>query len=481
MSRAQNIMIMGMLLGLGALLGIAEAAVAAAALDQLQPHHAWAQTPPMGWNSWDCFGCTVTEAQTKANADIMAAKLKQYGWEYIVVDIQWYTDSTKGFNYARKPEITMDEWGRLLPVASKHPSAADGKGFKPLADYVHAKGLKFGVHLLRGIPRKAVELNTPVLGSAAKAAEIADKKSICAWNPDMYGVDMSKPGAQAYYDSVFKLLAEWGVDYVKVDDLSAPVYHQAEVEAIRKAIDKSGRPMVFSTSPGETPLAAGANVARNANLWRISNDFWDDWRALYSQFKRCADWTPHRGAGHWPDADMLPLGNVRAVRPNGWTRFTKDEQVTMMTLWCIARSPLMFGGDMTKNDAFTESLITNTEVLAVNQRSASNRELFRKDGLIAWAADAPEGRGRYLALFNVGEAPAGANKHVSGENANKPVAPLDYHGPSLAVPVRLADLGVKGECAVRDLWARKDLGTFKGEFAPQLPLHGAGLYLVQVK
>lgn len=381
MMSARRVLNRGMVIGLGLIMAATFARAAGA--EQPQPHHAWAQTPPMGWNSWNCFGCTVTEAQVKANADYMAAKLKQYGWQYIVVDIQWYTDSTKGYKYADKPEITMDPWGRLLPVASKHPSAADGKGFKPLADYVHAKGLKFGVHLLRGIPRRAVELNTPILGSTAKAADIADKNSLCKWNPDMYGVDMSKPGAQAYYDSVFKLFAEWGVDYVKVDDLSAPIYHGAEVEAIRKAIDKSGRPMVFSTSPGETPLAEGGHVAQNANLWRISNDFWDDWRALYSQFKRCADWTPYRAAGQWPDADMLTLGAVRAVRPDGWTRFTKDEQVTLMTLWCIARSPLMFGGDMPRNDAFTESLITNDETIMVNQLSSGNRELFRKDGMIA--------------------------------------------------------------------------------------------------
>ncbi len=113
----------------------------------------------------------------------------------------------------------------------------------------------------------------------------------------MYGVDMTKPGAQAYYDSVFALFASWGVDFVKVDDISRP-YHRAEIEAIRAAIDKTGRPMVLSLSPGETPLDAGESVASNANMWRISDDFWDYWPALLEQFARLDKWTPHRGPGH---------------------------------------------------------------------------------------------------------------------------------------------------------------------------------------
>jgi hypothetical protein len=451
---------------------LAQAPAAPSSLPQ-QPFFDWAKTPPMGWNSWDCYGCTVNEEQTKANADYMAEKLAKFGWQYIVVDIQWYTDSTKGFNYARVPQITLDEWGRLLPVVTKFPSAADGKGFKPLGDYIHGKGLKFGVHLLRGIPRVAVDKNTPILGTDFHAADIANKKSTCPWNPDMYGVDMSKPGAQEYYNSVFKLFAEWGVDYVKVDDLSRP-YHKPEVEALRKAIDASGRPMVLSTSPGNTPLSEGEHVATHANLWRVSDDFWDNWKLLYNQFGLLDQWTPYRAAGHWPDADMLPIGNVRAIEPNGWTRFTKEEQVTMLTLWCIARSPLMIGGHMPKNDAFTESLITNDEVLAVNQNSVNNRQLFRKDGTVAWIADVPESADRYLAVFYTGNAPVRNQPPVGGAPAQTP----SQEEKEQTVPVQLTDLGFPGTCKIRDLWKKEDLGLFKNEFAPKLPLHGAGLYRV---
>ncbi len=390
----------------------------------------WAPRPPMGWNSWDAFGCTVTEELTKANTDYMAEKLAAHGWQYIVVDIQWYEPQSKGFEYAPHPQVTLDEWGRLWPVPKKFPSATNGLGFKPLADYVHGKGLKFGLHLLRGIPREAVKRNTPILGTQFHAADIADTNSICKWNPDMFGVDMTKPGAQEYYDSVFQLFAAWDLDFVKVDDLSRP-YHQAEIEAIRTAIDHSGRPVVFSTSPGDTPLSVGEHVAAHANQWRVSDDFWDSWKPLKEQFARLDKWTPFRGPGHWPDADMLPLGNVRAVEPKGWTHFTTNEQITLMTLWSIARSPLIMGGNLPKNDAFTLSLLTNDEVLAVNQRSANNRQLLRTNDLIAWVADVPDSADKYLALFNA----SGGELDLEHAKFRSPVVTRNTPGQAVDIDV----------------------------------------------
>ncbi len=415
--------------------------------------HAWAPRPPMGWNSWDSFATTVTEAQAKAQADFMAAKLARFGWTYLTVDIQWYEPAATSFNYRKGAVLAMDQWGRLLPAENRFPSAAKGAGFKPMGDYLHAKGLKFGLHLLRGIPRQAVEQNTPILGSTARAADIADPHRICTWNTDMYGVDLAKPGAQEYYDSVFALLASWGVDYVKVDDISRP-YEQnlAEIEAIRRAIDRTGRPMMLSLSPGETPLAAGDHVAAHANLWRISDDFWDNWPELLKQFDRLRRWTPYAGPGHWPDADMLPLGKIRFGQD---TRFTKDEQITLMTLWSIARSPLIHGGDMTQTDAFTLSLLTNPEVIAVNQDSTGNHELFNYDGLVAWVANVPGSQDKYVALFNT----------------------TDRRTLPLVLPLK--DLGFPGSARVRDLWARIDLEEeFPDEFSPLLPPHGAGLYRI---
>jgi len=391
----------------------------------------WATKPPMGWNSWDCFATTVTEAQTKAQADYMAEKLKQHGWEYIVVDIQWYEPNANSFNYRRNAQLAMDEFGRLWPATNRFPLAANGVGFKALADYVHGKGLKFGIHLMRGIPRQAVRENTLVKGTNFRARDIANTNSICEWNPDMFGVDMTKPGSQAYYDSVFELIASWGVDYVKVDDLSRP-YHtnEKEVEAIRKAIDGTGRPMVLSLSPGETALTAAEHVMQHANLWRISDDFWDSWPALHEQFERLRKWNPSRGPGHWPDADMLPLGVLDMGKRK--TRFTPDEQFTLMTLWSIARSPLMLGADMTKLDDFTLSLLTNDEVLAVNQASSGNRELYHRDGLVAWVADVPNSKDKYVALFN---APAPAKPTEEKATLSSPLVTRTTPGQGVKVDV----------------------------------------------
>jgi alpha-galactosidase len=412
--------------------------------------HSWAPTPPMGWNSWDCFATTITEAQARAEADYMAAHLKSHGWQYVVVDIQWYEPAATGYDYRKGAALALDAWGRLQPAENRFPSAAGGAGFRALSDYVHSLGLRFGIHLMRGIPRQAVEGNLPVKGTGYHARDIADVGSICPWNTDMYGVDMSKPGAQAYYDSVFALIASWGVDYVKVDDISRPYHdHEGEIEGVRRAIDRSRRPIVLSLSPGATALDAADHVSRHANLWRISDDFWDNWKSLDEQFARLESWNPHRVPGAWPDADMLPLGVLELGRRS--TGFTHDEQVTVMTLWSIARSPLMFGGDMTRLDAFTLSLLTNDEVLAVDQHSANNRPVFDSGGLVAWTADVPGSPDRYVALFNATGAPA-------------------------SVRVRLADLGLGDAANVRDLWLHRDDGPCGPDFAPALPPHGAGLY-----
>jgi hypothetical protein len=186
----------------------------------------------------------------------------------------------------------MDEYSRLMPVPRRFPSASDGKGFKPLADYIHGMELKFGIHIMRGIPRQAVAWSSRIKDTNITAADIADTDSTCKWLNHMYGVDMTKKGAPEYYDSLFELYAAWGVDYVKVDDISSP-YHAPEIEAIQKAINKCGRPMVLSLSPGPTPIEQAEHVKKYANLWRISGDFWDRWDALLKMFDLCAEWQTH--------------------------------------------------------------------------------------------------------------------------------------------------------------------------------------------
>ena len=426
---------------------------------------AWAPTPPMGWNSWDCFGPTVTEAEVKANADYMAANLKSSGWQYIVVDIRWYVanDKAQGYNETN-PDYAMDKYGRFMPAVNKFPSAANGKGFKPLADYIHGKGLKFGIHVMRGIPVVAVKQNLPISGSKATARDIYSEQEQCKWLHDMYTIVAGKEGAQAYYNSIFSLYASWGLDFVKVDDLSVP-YHKEEIEMIRKAIDLTGRKIVLSTSPGETPVAEAAHIQQHANMWRTVGDFWDNWKQLKEHFEVCNRWAPYVSTGAWPDADMLPLGHIGIRAERGKDRitgFTKDEQYTLMTLFSIFRSPLMFGGHLPDNDPFTLSLLTNKEVLHMYQTSSHNKQLLRTNEMVAWTADDPKTGDKYLALFNIAEKQNGA------EDSTK-------------VHVQLQELGFSGSCTVRDLWAGKNAGVYTGDFAPFINRHGCGLYRVSAK
>lgn len=366
--------------------------------------HDWAATPPMGWNSWDCYGPTVTEAEVKANADYMAKYLKPYGWDYIVVDIRWYVGNDKAHGYNEKdPDYVLDQYGRFLPAVNRFPSAAGGKGFKPLADYLHKKGLKFGIHIMRGIPVIAVKQNLPIKGTNVTARDIYSDKDQCSWLRDMYTVVPGKPGAQEYYNSLFELYASWGLDFVKIDDLSSPIYFEEEINMIRKAIDRTGRKIVLSTSPGETPIAHADHVQKNANMWRTVGDFWDSWQQLKEHFEVFERWNKWRSYGAYPDGDMLPMGKIgiRAERGNPrMTNFTPDEQYTLMTLWSIFKSPLMFGGNLPDNDPFTLSLLTNKKVLKVLNESINNKPIFTDENKAAWIADEPGTGAKYLAVFN---------------------------------------------------------------------------------
>jgi len=369
-----------------------------------------ALTPPMGWNSWDCYAATVTEEQLLGNAEYMAKHLKAYGWEYVVCDIQWSepTAGTTEREYIPFAPLTMDAYGRLLPAPNRFPSSAGGAGFRPIADRIHSLGLKFGIHIMRGIPRQAAHARMPVWGTDTTADKIANPFSICKWNSDMYGVDWQRPGAQAYYDSLFALYASWGVDYVKVDDICntnmyphAPYSAEKEIEMIAKAIANCGRLMVLSLSPGPAVIEKAWHLETYANMWRITDDFWDRWELLLNMFERCELWQRHVAPGCWPDCDMLPLGHIAMGFHHGrWTNFTQDEQVTMMTLWCFFRSPLMMGGELRDNDEWTLSLLTNHEVLRLIGYSQGARQLERDEGHAVWMSQDEDGSA-YIALFNL--------------------------------------------------------------------------------
>jgi hypothetical protein len=349
----------------------------------------------------------------------------------------------------------MDEYGRFTPALNRFPSASDGKGFKALADYVHSRGLKFGIHIMRGIPVIAVNKNTPIPGSDIKAQDIYTTEGQCMWLKDMYTIVAGKPGAQEYYNSIFQLYASWGIDFVKVDDLSG---RTKEIEMVRKAIDNCGRPIVISISPGGDKPETAEFLRNNVNMWRTSNDFWDNWQQLKNQFAILESWIGLGIPGCYPDGDMLPLGKIGLRAERGaprWSGFTRDEQYTLMTLFSIFRSPLMFGGDLPSNDEFTLSLITNKDVLNVNQHSTNGKQLFRDNDLIAWTADDPKTGDKYLALFNAS----------------------DSETPVL-ISVKFDQLGLTGAHSIKDLWTGEKLGRFTNSFASTINRHGAGLYRI---
>ncbi len=424
-----------------------------------------APTPPMGWNSWDSYGLTISEAEFKSNADWMARRLKPSGWQYVVVDEGWYLQNPES---GGKPvwQFTLDENGRFTPALNRFPSATGSAGFKPLAGYVHSLGLKFGIHLIRGIPREAVARNLPIAGSSYRAADAADTSDTCSWNPDNYGVKANAAG-QAYYDSLAKLYAAWELDFIKVDCISSRPYKADEIHMIAAALKNAGRPIVLSLSPGPTSLAVAADVRRYAQMWRISDDFWDYWKpasadeswtqTLHGQFATAVAWAPYVGPGHWPDADMLPIGYL-GPRPGlgsaRQSRFSHDEQRTVLTFWSILRSPLMIGGDLPHNDDWTTSLLTNPEVLAVNQHSTANRPLITTNALVIWTANPADEKGRYLAVFNRGD---------GVEN--------------LALEWNEAGLALGRSYALRDLWEHKDLGR---ALSLKLTLQGHACVLYRV-
>ncbi|OQC04743.1 MAG: Alpha-galactosidase A precursor [Bacteroidetes bacterium ADurb.Bin090] len=418
----------------------------------------WAPTPPMGWNSWDCYGPTVEEHEVKANADYMAENLKEYGWEYIVVDIRWFVENDKAGGYNQTdPRYVMDEYGRYLPALNRFPSAAKGKGFRPLADYIHSKGLKFGIHIMRGIPVEAVNKKLPVKGAKGITADQLFSPDLqCTWLRDNYTIQADKPGAQEYYNSIFDLYASWGVDFIKIDDLSRP-YHQAEIELIRKAIDQCGRKIVLSTSPGATPLWAAEHVSRHANMWRMVDDVWDSWWHIAHLMEVAQGWYSYIKAGTWPDCDMIPLGRISIRGERGserMSRLSPDEQYLLMTFFCLFRSPLMFGGDLPGNDAFTLSLLTNREVLRMHRESSNVRQLYRKDNKIALTSENTATGERYLALFN-----------------------MDGHSTQ-NLAVNLAELGLQGDCRATELWQNQTL-TFSDSIHSNLRPHAAVLYKIQ--
>lgn len=433
----------------------------------LRSKNDFAVMPPMGWNSYDYYDTTVTEADIRANADYMAKYLKPYGWEYIVVDIQWYAHGAgsrrQEFQYIPFSKLEMDDYGRLLPDPERFPSSVHGAGFGPLADYVHSLGLKFGIHIMRGVPRMAAHMHLPIWHKgddmqelSYDCAEIANPSSICDWNPDMYGVRDTVAG-QAYYDSLLELYASWGVDFIKCDDIcnvhlqkDRPEAGLPEMRMLHRAIMKTGRDIVLSLSPGPAMVDHAWDYKEYANMWRITDDFWDNWDLLKDMFVRCERWQDHVGVGCYPDCDMLPMGKVGKGFGHGErdSLFTFDEQQTMLTLWCLFGSPLMIGAELTKLDETTRTLLTNGDILEMRKPQYMPHQILREEKLAVWEA-LYDGEQRYVAVFNLSDdaQQVDISNYVRGSSAH----------------------------LVRDLWTGnlQELSTKRG-----IPAHGCLVYKI---
>jgi len=428
-----------------------------------------ALTPPLGWNSYDNFGDAVTEAETLANADWLKQHLQPFGWDTIVVDFRWYDALADGVRVQDPEGVTIDGFGRCIPPTNRFPSAVNGAGFRPLADKLHAMGLKFGIHIMRGIPRQAVEANLPIAGSKFTAAQAPlpedDTNRTCVWNHDMFGVDATTDAGKAWYASLAQQYAAWGVDFIKCDDIAdmfrGKFYSGDEIEALSTALRQTDHSIILSLSPGPSPVNASEHLKQFANLWRISNDFWDNWRSLNHNFSLFAEWLGNGAPGHWPDGDMIPFGRICQrncdVHPDRWTRFTRDEQLTLLSLWSLAPSPLMLGMNLPDNDDWTTAILSNPEVLAVDQDEwGKPARRMTADGSAAemWVKPLADGA-LAVGFFNRTE-------------------------KTITVSYRWRHLGFSTPPAVRDLWLRKDLGR-QQNFAGEIPSHGCVLVKVLIR
>ncbi len=325
-------------------------------------------------------------------------------------------------------------------------------------------------------PAQVVKDNLPIAGTSFHAADAADLDATCPWDEGNYGIKDNTAG-QAYYDSMMKLYASWGLDFIKVDCISDHPYRPTEIRQIAEAIKKSGRPIVLSLSPGPTQVEHVAEVAKYAQMWRITDDHWDGWKFSHSgasefpvglsdEFDRIAKWAPYVKPGAWPDPDMLPEGYL-GPHP-GWgdprqSRYSHEEQRSEFTLWAISRSPLIIGANLTKLDDFTRSLMTNEEVLDLNQNAIESGPgiLPMRNGKTDtfperfWYAHTGGVHGKYyLAVFNI-----------------------EDHPTSSTLPWQIFHLSDKPH-AVYDVWNQKHRLKARA-LKVDLPPHGCALFRVE--
>jgi len=391
----------------------------------------FALTPPMGWNSFDSYGVYLHEEAAMKNLEAFAVKLKPLGYQYFVIDAGWFGEFKlcPGTKFPAERHATLlntNEFGLLQPSKIYFPN-----GMQPIINRCHDLGLKFGIHIMRGIPRQSVEQNVPIQGTLYHAQDIVSKKDTCKWCLQNYGVDMTKPGAQEFYNNWIKQLADWGVDFIKADDI---VPFPAEVEAVAKAIKNSGRDIVLSLSPGGRVDVNALLSFKNGNMLRVTGDIWDDQHGIDACFSAWRKWQGKEDRNFHIDMDMIPFGELQIMSPKpegitgkesnkeiverkkkgeltnvellegkGWNRqsdFNKNQMYTFITMRSLAASPLMVGGDLVSMDSFSLSLLTNKEMIACNQNAVMGKLCFEKDKIEVWNTTKKNSKNGWIGIFN---------------------------------------------------------------------------------
>ncbi|XP_020592593.1 uncharacterized protein LOC110033073 isoform X2 [Phalaenopsis equestris] len=355
-------------------------------------------TPPRGWNSYDSFSWIIDEEAFLDNAQVVSSRLLSSGYEYVVIDYLWYRKNVKGSSSDSYGYDNIDEWGRLVPDPERWPSSRNGKGFKEVAQKVHDMGLKFGIHLMRGISLEAVNANTKILdvatglpykeyGRTWLAGDIGLRDMPCGWMKNGFlSVNTDLGAGRAFLKSLYQQYADWDVDLVKLDCVFGDDFDKKQIITVSEILEGLGRPILLSLSPGTSVTPSmGAAISDYVDMYRITGDSWDNWNDIVAHFNVARDFAAAKQIGanglhgkSWPDLDMLPLGWLTdpGVKqgPHRKCRVTLDEQKTLLTLWSMAKSPLMFGGDLRQIDDITFNLITNPTLLEIDSYSQNNME-----------------------------------------------------------------------------------------------------------
>uniref|UniRef100_A0A3N7FLE9 Alpha-galactosidase n=1 Tax=Populus trichocarpa TaxID=3694 RepID=A0A3N7FLE9_POPTR len=361
-----------------------------------QPEHA--SFPPRGWNSYDSFDWILSEVDFLQSAEKISQRLQPYGYEYAVIDYLWYRKNVPGAYPNSLGFDVIDEWGRLIPDPDRWPSSEDGKGFTEVAQKVQSVGLKLGIHVMRGLSRQAYDANTPILdtttgrayeesGRLWRAKDIGITERACGWMPHGFMSVNTKLGAgRAFLRSLYEQYAEWGVDFVKHDCVFGNDLDVDEITFVSEVLQKLSRPILYSVSPGVIPTPVmEKDISGLVNMYRVTGDDWDTWGDVAAHFDVSRDFAADNKIGakgllgrSWPDLDMLPIGWLTdpgsGRGPYRMSNLNLDEQKTQMTLWAMARSPIMFGGDVRRLDETTSNLITNPFILEINSFSTNNME-----------------------------------------------------------------------------------------------------------